>query len=424
MYLNNNKPNRTSPESQSQTTANIIYCRYCGELRPITNEFCSLCGRSSTASSTSMKNCTVCEANMSEDSTYCANCGAKFESAKIESKTGSAISLSSEKKETFSPYLTFEDAKTGIKLQYPSDWNMKVGHDMVIFSPKGERYRDESSGLGLMGDKTYGKSLGEYAQEKVEAIRNEFKGVKILQSSNTATLSGRPAYRLDYLRRSSDGTFLVRRIEIGTIVGNRVYLVNSGSEAKYYSEISPTLERMISTFEFTPNEAPLDESQNLQTTSMSVYCRYCGKKRPITFDSCPLCGRSLTTSSSAMKQCIVCDASMSEDSLFCANCGAKSERPATYSATGIIGGGKKSLPSFLRSTKGISIMGTTVLAAVIIFLLINQFVVAPAECAKEKDRLEKERVRMWPDATTEQWASWGDDLEQYRNQCEPDWEPT
>ena len=69
-------------------------------------------------------------------------------------------------------------------------------------------------------------------------------------------------------------------------------------------------------------------------------------------------------------------------------------------------------------------MGTTVLAAVIIFLLINQFVVAPAECAKEKDRLEKERVRMWPDATTEQWASWGDDLEQYRNQCEPEWEPT
>lgn len=78
--------------------------------------------------------------------------------------------------------------------------------------------------------------------------------------------------------------------------------------------------------------------------------------RPVTIDSCPPCGRSLTTSSSAMKQCIVCDASMSEDSLFCANCGAKFERPGTYSATGIIGGGKKSLPSLLRSTKAISFM--------------------------------------------------------------------
>jgi hypothetical protein len=161
--------------------------------------------------------------------------------------------LTGEKKSA-SPFLTFEDAKAGIKLEYPSDWNKKVGHDIVVFSPREERYRDEASGLWLMGDKTMGNSLEEYTQGKAEAIRNQFEDVKFLQFSNTATLSGRPAYELAYIRRSSDGKYLVKRIEQGTIVGNRVYLINCGSEAKYYSEISPTLERMISSFEFIPKE--------------------------------------------------------------------------------------------------------------------------------------------------------------------------
>ena len=143
-----------------------------------------------------MKKCIVCEANMSEDSIYCANCDAKF-----ESKTGSVISISNGVEKSSSPLLTFEDAKSGIKLQYPSDWNKDVKHDIVIFSPPGERYGGkESSGLWVMDDKMNKNSLEEYAQERIAIGRNQYEGIKFLESSNKATLSGRPAYKLVYLR--------------------------------------------------------------------------------------------------------------------------------------------------------------------------------------------------------------------------------
>lgn len=123
---------------------------------------------------------------------------------------------------------------------------------MVIFSPPEENYRDkEDSGLWLMGDRTKSNNIGDYVQERIENIQTNHEDVKILESSNTAALSGRPAYKLVYLRRSSDKRSLVKRIEIATILDNKVYIVNGGSEAKYYTEIFPALERMISSFELT-----------------------------------------------------------------------------------------------------------------------------------------------------------------------------
>jgi transcription elongation factor Elf1 len=144
-------------------------------MRPITVDSCPLCGRSLTASSSAMKQCTVCETSMSEDSIYCVNCGAKF-----ELKTGSVTSISNGVEKSSSPFLTFEDTKAGVRLQYPSDWNKKVGHDVVVFSPKGEKYIDEASGIWLMGDKMYGNSLEEYAQEKVREIRPSLKVLNFL----------------------------------------------------------------------------------------------------------------------------------------------------------------------------------------------------------------------------------------------------
>ena len=54
-----------------------------------------------------MKKCIVCEANMSEDSIYCANCDAKF-----ESKTGSVISITNGVEKSSSP---LQEKDTGVK---------------------------------------------------------------------------------------------------------------------------------------------------------------------------------------------------------------------------------------------------------------------------------------------------------------------
>lgn len=112
----------------------------------------------------------------------------------------------------------------------------------------------------MASDRTRKNSVEDFIQERVKNIRNESSDVKFLESSNAVTLLGRPAYKLVYIRRASDGRSLVKRLEIGTIVDRKLYVLNGGSRTKYYTEILPTLERMISSFELTPNKpSPMAE---------------------------------------------------------------------------------------------------------------------------------------------------------------------
>jgi hypothetical protein len=93
------------------------------------------------------------------------------------------------------------------------------------------------------------KFCHEYVQERIETTQNEYEDVKLLESGNRVTLSGRSAYELVYIRRSTDTRSLVKRLEVGTIVDKKFYVVNAGSQTKYYLEILPILQKMISSFE-------------------------------------------------------------------------------------------------------------------------------------------------------------------------------
>jgi hypothetical protein len=54
-----------------------------------------------------------------------------------------------------------------------------------------------------------------------------------------------------------------------------------------------------------------------------IFCRYCGKLRPVSGTLCSECAKPSESKSTTSKKCIHCQASMSEDSEFCANCGRK-----------------------------------------------------------------------------------------------------
>jgi RNA polymerase subunit RPABC4/transcription elongation factor Spt4 len=66
----------------------------------------------------------------------------------------------------------------------------------------------------------------------------------------------------------------------------------------------------------TKEEINLKESNHEK-----IYCRYCGKLRPIESEYCARCGRSSFSKSDVMKKCIDCSSIVSEDSIFCSNCG-------------------------------------------------------------------------------------------------------
>ena len=52
-----------------------------------------------------------------------------------------------------------------------------------------------------------------------------------------------------------------------------------------------------------------------------IYCRYCGKLRPIESEYCVRCRRSSNSKSENMKKCAICNSLVGEDSEFCSNCG-------------------------------------------------------------------------------------------------------
>ena len=68
---------------------------------------------------------------------------------------------------------------------------------------------------------------------------------------------------------------------------------------------------------------PQANSSSLAETSTKMFCRYCGKLRPVEGEFCAECGKSMKSATAETKKCIHCSASMSNDSEFCANCGRK-----------------------------------------------------------------------------------------------------
>jgi RNA polymerase subunit RPABC4/transcription elongation factor Spt4 len=52
----------------------------------------------------------------------------------------------------------------------------------------------------------------------------------------------------------------------------------------------------------------------------SIFCRYCGRKT-ISGEYCSACQKSAQSKSVNMKICRNCSSAMSDDSIYCANCG-------------------------------------------------------------------------------------------------------
>jgi hypothetical protein len=78
--------------------------------------------------------------------------------------------------------------------------------------------------------------------------------------------------------------------------------------------------------EIIHNDNPSSRQQyNTRAEAEKPFCRYCGMKRPLEGEFCSRCGRSLLSTTTTSKKCQNCRATMSDDSIFCANCGKEFE---------------------------------------------------------------------------------------------------
>ena len=65
-----------------------------------------------------------------------------------------------------------------------------------------------------------------------------------------------------------------------------------------------------------------NESKNFkESQDNKIYCRYCGKTKPLESEYCPRCGISSISKAEQLIDCNNCHSLISEDSRYCSNCG-------------------------------------------------------------------------------------------------------
>ncbi len=148
------------------------------------------------------------------------------------------------------PLQVFEEPRFGIKMRYPENWNKKVTKSWILFYPPMEK-EAEDSGFWIMSGHTDKLTTDDYVKQRINTMRTTAEDFNVLESSTDVTLSGKPGYKLVYIRRSLDRALLVKRIEFGTIIGRDAYTVNGGSETPNYSKYLPIIEKMISSIKLT-----------------------------------------------------------------------------------------------------------------------------------------------------------------------------
>ena len=94
-------------------------------------------------------------------------------------------------------------------------------------------------------------TLDEYAASVISDYNETLTDFNLIESNTNITLGGdnKPAYRLIYTDRDIDTNY--KTMEIGTIIGDRVYYIEYIAEEKKYSNYLPTIQMMINSFQIT-----------------------------------------------------------------------------------------------------------------------------------------------------------------------------
>ena len=153
-------------------------------------------------------------------------------------------------------FKTYENPTYGINVQYPSNWRADEGDvysddyviDIVSFiAPVTSDSEAYSPFLSLSID-TPPPNLNENLNEYLTRITNDYgdtlKDFEVIEFDTNSILDGKPAYKLVSTDVEDDIDY--KSLEIGTIIGDKVYFVTYYAEEEQYSNYLPTVQNMIS----------------------------------------------------------------------------------------------------------------------------------------------------------------------------------
>ena len=158
--------------------------------------------------------------------------------------------------------MTYQNSSHGIRIQYPANWtkderdyspNNTITDIVAFFSPVENTSDTHPASLVIYMERLSNQNmtLKEYATSLITYFNKTLTDFNLIESNTNITLGGgnNPAYGLIYTNKV-DGTNY-KTMEIGTIIGDRIYFIRYNAEEKQYSNYLPTIQRMINSLQIT-----------------------------------------------------------------------------------------------------------------------------------------------------------------------------
>jgi hypothetical protein len=155
--------------------------------------------------------------------------------------------------------LTYQNSSYGIRIQYPASWakdeqdvdsNDTITNIVAFISPLTSRYDRYSETLAISTERLSNQSmnLDEYAISLITDYNKTLTDFNLIELNTNITLSGdNTAYELIYTDREDGINY--KTMEIGTIIGDRIYYSEYFAEVNKYSNYLPTIQMMINSLQ-------------------------------------------------------------------------------------------------------------------------------------------------------------------------------
>jgi S1-C subfamily serine protease len=154
--------------------------------------------------------------------------------------------------------LSYENSTYGIRIQYPANWTKdeqdsnpadSVTNIITFYSPLDSRVDEYSENLGVSVENLTDPNitLEQYTESLIANYNESLTDFKVIESNTNTTLGGNSAYKLVYTDKEDDINY--KTMEIGALVGDKVYFIEYIAEENYYSKYFPTIQKIIESVE-------------------------------------------------------------------------------------------------------------------------------------------------------------------------------
>jgi eukaryotic-like serine/threonine-protein kinase len=185
-----------------------------------------------------------------------------------------AFAQASENNKNNYSFRTYENPAYGIQIQYPSTWIIYAGDVFSDSDDDDDAAIDIVSFLGPVKSDTEAYAPSVYISidnpppdlnlnltEYLARITNDYdarlKDFKVIESNtNSSIFVSKPAYKLVFTDEEDEIHY--KTMEIGTIIGGKVYLLSYAAQEEQYSDHLPTVQKMIDSFKINTSNNGLE----------------------------------------------------------------------------------------------------------------------------------------------------------------------